>query len=155
MPQLIRLKRQKDQSQNKNKMQLRSQISVEYMLVMGFAALLTVPLLLIYYTYSADSTDAVATSQALQISRKIIDASESVYYLGKPSQTTLKLNFPDGIKSTNVSGSEVVFKIKTQAGISEVVQVSLVNMSGTLPASAGIHVVTVKAEDGYVQITSN
>ena len=136
-------------------MQLRSQVSVEYMLVMGFAALLTIPLLLIYYTYSADSTDAVATGQALQISRKIIDASESVYYLGKPSQTTLKLNFPDGIQSTNVSGKEVVFKVKTQAGITEVVQVSPVNMSGTLPTSAGIHVVTIKAEEGYVQITSN
>ncbi len=136
-------------------MQLRSQVSVEYMLVMGFAALLTIPLLLIYHTYSADSIDSVATSQALQIARKIIDASESVYYLGKPSQTTLKLNFPDGIHSTNVSGKEVVFKIKTQAGVTEIVQVSPVNMSGTLPISAGIHVVTVKADDGYVQITSN
>ncbi len=136
-------------------MQLRSQVSVEYMLVMGFAALLTIPLLLIYYTYSADSTDAVATSQALQISRKIIDASESVYYLGKPSQTTLKLNFPEGIYSTNISSKELVFKVKTQAGISEVVQLSPVNMSGALPTSAGIHFITVKAEDGYVQITSN
>lgn len=136
-------------------MQLKSQVSVEYMLVMGFAALLTIPLLLIYHTYSADSTDAVATGQALQISRKIIDASESVYYLGKPSQTTLKLNFPDGIHSTNVSGKEVVFKIKTQAGVTEVVQVSPVNMSGILPISAGIHILTIKAEDNYVQITSN
>ena len=136
-------------------MRLKSQVSVEYMLVMGFAALLTIPLLLIYHTYSADSTDAVATGQALQISRKIIDASESVYYLGKPSQTTLKLNFPDGIHSTNVSGREVVFKVKTQAGVTEVVQVSSVNMSGALPTSAGIHVVTIKAEDNYAQITSN
>lgn len=136
-------------------MRLKSQVSVEYMLVMGFAALLTIPLLLIYYTYSADSTDAVATSQALQISRKIIDASESVYYLGKPSQTTLKLNFPEGVYSTNVSSKEIVFKIKTQAGITEVVQVSAVNMSGTLPISPGIHIVTIKAEDNYVRITSN
>ena len=136
-------------------MQLRSQVSVEYMLVMGFAALLTIPLLLIYHTYSADSTDAVATGQALQISRKITDASESVYYLGKPSQTTLKFNFPEGIQSTSVSGKEIVFKIKIQGGVTEVVQVSPVNISGTLPTSPGIHVITVKAEDGYVKITSN
>ena len=136
-------------------MQLRSQVSVEYMLVMGFAALLTIPLLLIYHTYSADSTDAVATGQALQIARKITDSSESVYYLGKPSQTTLKLNFPERIQSTNISSKEIVFRVKTQAGVTEVVQVSPVNMSGTLPVSAGIHVITVKAEEGYVQITSN
>ncbi len=48
---------------------LKSQVSVEYMLVMGFATLMTIPLLLIYYTYTSDSSDSVATGQALQIAR--------------------------------------------------------------------------------------
>jgi len=134
---------------------MKAQISVEYMLVIGFAALMTAPLLLIYYTYSSDSSDSVATSQALQISRRIVDASESVYYLGKPSQTTLKLNFPDNIYSINLSNKEVVFKIKTKNGITDIVQVSAANITGNLPTTEGIHIITVKAEDGYVQITSN
>ena len=136
-------------------MHLKSQVSVEYMLIMGFATLMIIPLLLIYYTYSSDTSDSVATSQAMQIARKIVDSSESVYYIGKPSQTTLKLNFPDGIYSTNLSSKEVVFKIKTKNGITDIVQVSSVNMSGSLPTTQGIHIITVKAEDGYVQITSN
>ena len=135
-------------------MKLKSQVSVEYMLIMGFATLMTIPLLIIYYTYTADSSDSVATGQALQIARKIVDSSESVYYLGKPSQTTLKLNFPDSIYSTNLSSKEVVFKIKTRSGITDIVQVSSVNMSGSLPITQGIHIITVKAEEGYVQITS-
>ena len=133
---------------------LRSQVSVEYMLIIGFATLITIPLLLIYYTYSSDTRESVATSQALQIARSIVDASESVYYLGKPSQTTLKFNFPDSIYSTNLSNKELVFKIKTKNGIADIVQVSSVNLSGTLPNSQGIDIITVKAEDGYVQITS-
>jgi len=136
-------------------MLLKSQVSVEYMLVMGFATLMTVPLLMIYYTYSADSSDTVATSQAMQIARGIVDSSEAVYYLGKPSQTTLKLNFPDKISSTNLSNKEVVFKIKTRNGITDIVQISSVNMSGSLPTTQGIHVVTITAQDGYAQITSN
>ena len=135
-------------------MKLKSQVSVEYMLIMGFATLMTIPLLIIYYTYTADSSDSVATGQALQIARKIVDSSESVYYLGKPSQTTLKLNFPGSIHSTNLSSREVVFKIKTRSGITDIVQVSSVNMSGNLPITQGIHIITVKAEDGYVQVTS-
>lgn len=134
---------------------MKSQVSVEYMLVMGFAALMTVPLLLIYYTYSSDTNDSVAASQSLQISRKIVDSAESVYYLGKPSQTTLKLNFPDRIQSVNLTNREIVFKIKTKQGITDIVQTSSVNMSGSLPATQGIHVITIKAEEGYVQITSN
>ena len=136
-------------------MNLKSQVSVEYMLIMGFAAIMTIPLLLIYYTYSSDSSDSVATGQALQVARKIVDASESVYYLGSPSQTTLKLSFPDRIYSTNLSSKELVFKIKTRNGLTDIVQVSAVNMSGSLPTSQGIHIITVKAQDGYVQITSN
>jgi len=133
----------------------KSQVSVEYMFVMGFAALMTIPLLLIYYTYTADSADSVASGQAMQIARKIADSAESVYYLGKPSQTTLKLNFPDKIHSTNLSNREVVFRMATQAGTTDIVQISPVNLSGSLPTTEGIHIVTIKAEDGYVQITSN
>src|SRR3990167_4413822 len=125
---------------------LKSQVSVEYMLVMGFAALITVPLLMIYYTYSADTTDSVAISQSMQIARKIVYASESVYYLGKPSQTTLKFNFPDRIQSTNLSNREVVIKVKTQAGVTDIVQISAVNITGTLPTSQGIHVLTRSEE---------
>ena len=133
----------------------KSQVSVEYMFVMGFAALITIPLLLIYYTYTTDSADSVATGQAMQIARKIVDSSESVYYLGKPSQTTLKMNFPDRIYSTNLSSREVVFRMSVKGGTADIVQVSSVNMSGNLPTTGGIHIVTIKAEDNYVQITSN
>lgn len=133
----------------------KSQVSVEYMLIIGFATLMAIPLLVIYYTYYSDSSDSVAASQALQIARKIVDSSESVYYLGKPSQTILKVNFPDKIYSTNLSDREVVFKIKTQNGVTDVVQVSSVNITGSLPTTQGIHIITVKAEEGYVQITSN
>lgn len=134
---------------------LKSQVSVEYIFIIGFVTLLTIPLLIIYYSYSNNSKDLVATSQALQIARKIVDSAESVYYLGSPSQTTLKLNFPDGIVSTNLSNMELVFKIKTSAGVTDIVEVSAVNISGSLPITDGIHIVTVKAEGRYVHITSN
>jgi len=133
----------------------KSQLSVEYMLIIGFATLLTVPLLAIYYTYTAGASDTVAASQALQIARKIADSAESVYYLGKPSQTTLKMSFPDKIESTNLSNNEIIFKMRTGVGLADIVYVSSVNITGTLPVSQGIHIVTVKAEDGYVMVTSN
>ena len=133
----------------------KAQVSVEYMFIMGFATLITIPLLLIYYSYISDSSDAVAAGQAQEIARSLVDSSESVYYLGKPSQTTLKLNFPGNIQSTNLSNREVLLKIKTQSGVTDILQVSSVNLSGSLPATQGIHIITVKAQDGYVQITSN
>ena len=134
----------------------KTQISVEYMMIIGFATMMAIPLILIYYTYSSDATEAVSSGQALQIARLIADSSESVYFLGNPSQTTLKLNFPDNIKSTNLSGKEVLFRMKTRKGATQdIVQISSVNMSGNLPKTAGLHIITIKAEDGYVSVTSN
>ena len=134
---------------------LKAQVSVEYIFIIGFVTIVTIPLLIIYYSYTAQSKDIVATSQATQIARKIVDSAESVYYLGKPSQTTLKMNFPDGIVATNLSNREIVFKMGTNSGVTDIVEVSSVNISGNLPLTAGIHVIKVKAEDGYVQLTSN
>lgn len=136
-------------------MPLKSQVSLEYLMIIGFAVLITIPLLLIYFSQYSSTNDLVSTSQALQIARLIVDSSESVYYLGEPSQTTLKLNFPDNIYSTNLSNREVVFKIVTASGITDVVQVSSVNLSGSLPTTQGIHFVTIKSQGTYVQITSN
>ena len=132
---------------------MKSQVSIEYLFIIGFVALITIPLIVIYFSYSADSKDLVSTSQALQIARKIIDSAESVYYLGSPSQTTLKLNFPSGIVSTNLSNREIVFKIRTRNGVTDVAEVSSVNLSGNLPLTAGVHTVTLKAESGYVQVS--
>ena len=133
----------------------KAQISMEYMMIIGFATLMAIPLIIIYYNYSSDATESVGQGQALQIARLIADSSESVYFLGSPSQTTLKLNFPDNIYSTNLSNKEVLFRMKTKKGTQDIVQISSVNMSGTLPITAGLHIVTVQAQDGYVLVTSN
>ena len=71
------------------------------------------------------------------------------------SKITLKLNFPEKIQSINISGRELAFNLKTRNGIAEIVQVSAVSINGSLPTSQGIHVVTIKADDNNVKITSN
>ena len=132
----------------------KSQVSVEYLMIVGFAFVMTIPLLIIYYTYTSESSDRVATTQALGIARDIVDSAESVYYLGKPSQTTMKLSFPDKIRSITISNREIVIKVSTNYGIADVVQVSTVNITGSLPTSQGLYTVLVKAQDGYVQVSA-
>src|SRR3989344_1176091 len=98
---------------------LKSQVSVEYIMIIGFVLVTIVPMVLIYYNYSNETRESVATSQALNIARKIADSAESVYYLGRPSQITLRMNFPENIVSTNLSNSEVLFKISTSNGVTD------------------------------------
>ena len=81
----------------------KSQISVEYMFIIGFVAVITIPLILIYSDFTQESGDEINSVQIRQVSRSIVDAAESVYYLGEPSQTSIKVNIPDNVVLVNLS----------------------------------------------------
>jgi len=132
---------------------LKSQVSVEYLMIMGFVTLITIPLVFLFYKYTAESSDEIITYQVNQIANKIVDAAESVYFLGKPSQTTIKVNIPNQIAEASLQNREVYFKVKVKNGYYDVLQVSSVNITGTLPNTQGIHHIILKAEEGYVQVS--
>ena len=129
----------------------RGQISVEYMVIIGFVTVITIPLIIIYYNFIQESNDEITSAQISQIAKKIVDASESVYYIGEPSQTTLRVNVPDGVVSANLSsGKEVVFRIRSGTGEADIVQTTSVNISGSLPTKKGTYAITIKAMPDYV-----
>ena len=132
----------------------KAQISVEYAIIMGFVAVISIPLIIIYYDYTAASNEEIVSRQILNIAQKVVDTAESVYYLGEPSQTTLKVHIPNQVvESTIEQERELVFKIRTKTGITDIVQVSSVNITGSLPTTQGIHYITVKAEGGKVSVS--
>lgn len=128
-----------------------AQISVEYLVIIGFVTVITIPLIIIYYTFTQQSNEEITSSQISQISKKIVDAAESVYYIGEPSQTALRVNIPDNVLSADLSsGKEVVFRVRSGAGEADIVQTTSVNISGSLPTKKGTYVVTLKALSDYV-----
>ena len=129
------------------------QISVEYMMLIGFVTVITIPLIIIYHTFTQESNEEISSSQINQIAKSVVDAAESVYYLGEPSQTTIKINMPGNIILANLSGNEVVFKVKTKTGNSDIVQSSSVNITGSLPTNIGSYTITVKAKPNYVEVS--
>jgi len=132
----------------------RSQISVEYMMIIGFVTLITVPLILIYHSFMQDSRDDINSVQVQQIAQKIVDAAESVYYLGEPSQTTLSVNIPDSIILVNLTaGYEIVFKIKTSSGAADIVQSSSVNITGSLPINKSAYAIILTAKSDHVKVS--
>lgn len=132
---------------------MKSQVSVEYLLIIGFVAVITVPLIILYYRYTSDSSDEIIASQLSQIANKIADAAESVYFLGSPSQTTIKVYIPGQIAGASVDNKEVLFNITTRSGISQIIQVSSVKLTGNLPIERGAYSITIKARDTDVEIS--
>ena len=48
---------------------------------------------------------------------------------------------------------EITYKVKTSVGITDVVQISSVNLTGSLPITQGIHFITVKATGNRVELS--
>jgi len=137
-------------------MKKKGQVSMEYMLVVGFALLMVIPLFAIYGKHSQETNDQVNTHQAYNIARKIVDSAETVYYLGKPAKTTIKVYMPHNIENVTVQSRAILFNIRSTEG--RVIQVpppeSSINMSGSISASPGMHLIEIVADDYFVNIST-
>ena len=109
---------------------MKSQVSVEYLLIIGFVTLITIPLVFIFFKYTAETSDEIVNLQVNQIANKIVDAAESVYFLGEPSQITIRVSIPGQIVGVSLDNREVVFNMNSISGISDIVKVSSVDLTG-------------------------
>jgi hypothetical protein len=132
----------------------RGQVAMEYMMIVGFSLLLIIPVIAIYGLERHSMNTQVAVEQAGNIGRKISDASEQVYYLGKPAKTTLKIYMPSYIHNITISNREIVFLVTLNSVTTEVVGTSDVNMSGSISPQQGIQYIEVAADDYMVNISN-
>ena len=138
----------------------KSQIGVEYIMVVGIATVLITSILIISYYYNRQIEDNVNLNQIEGLARSIIDNSEQVYFLGPPSKTTIKVFIPDKVESITFYTKEIVIKVRTGSGVSELAYISSVPLTdpgdpSVLSKSPGLRYITIEARSGYVHITDN
>jgi hypothetical protein len=127
---------------------------MEYLLMMGFTLLLLIPIMILFATESNNIKSDIAASHATQIARKIADKAEEMYYQGEPSKTTIRVNIPQGIENITFQNREVVIYYKTPDGVlQEIIQVTPINISGSISSLQGIHLISIKSEGDYVSIS--
>jgi len=131
----------------------RAQVAMEYLIIIGFVAIITLPLVIIFQTHSRDTTEEITSIQVYQISKKIADGAETVFYLGEPSRITLKAYFPENIESISLGNNEIIFIMKRGEKEDEMVIYTPVNVTGTLSVSQGIHYINIESRGAYVWVS--
>ncbi len=131
----------------------KGQIAVEYIIMVGFLMALTLPIISLFLEYSRGSQDKIITTQAYNAARKIVDTAETVYSYGEPSRLQISVFFPSNIDSIVLRNKEVMFKIQTSSGITDVAVYTIANLTGSLSTVEGTHVITVEAKSNYVEIS--
>jgi uncharacterized protein (UPF0333 family) len=131
----------------------RGQISVEFITIFGFVLIMIIPLIVIFFDQSNSVQDAVTMNHLRNIAIKLTDKAENVYYMGEPTKTTVKAFFPDRIESINITKRTITFRYRSlRSTLHDLTSVSLVNITGNISVSPGIHYIEVIASGGEVSI---
>ncbi|MBI5224670.1 hypothetical protein HY989_02275 [Candidatus Micrarchaeota archaeon] len=132
---------------------LKGQAAMEYMVMLGFALAIVLPLWLYVNTTIGESKQNLDVTYAKVAVNKIRDAADSVYVQGPPAQVPLVLDMPDNIASTSINGREIQIKLYSQDGQTDIYAVAQSSLQGTLPTRSGRISILVKAESNFVNIT--
>lgn len=132
----------------------RAQTSIEYLLLVGFITFIIIGILGIAFIYSASIKDRIKIIQMNNFANKIISASESVFYAGDPSKTTISTYLPEGVESININSAEdlLIISLQSSSGTSTTAFSSNVPISGSLTISSGLKRIEIKAESGQATI---
>ena len=131
----------------------KAQISMEYLFIMGFALILLIPVIALFFTQSSEISDSVNTNQASRIAKQLVSTAEKVYYIGEPSQTIVKIDMPENVQELAIEDNELMLKVLTSGGITDIYEVALVNITGNISTAPGKKNIRVKAQSGFVNIT--
>ncbi|MEK6808224.1 MAG: hypothetical protein AABY14_00890 [Nanoarchaeota archaeon] len=129
---------------------IKAQVSTEYLIIVGFVMGITIPLLIVYFTFTEGITNELNYGQLDKVVKSMVDSADIVYFLGVPSQTTIKVYIPINVKEIILKDKSIIYRIKTRAGTSDIVYVSSANLTGALPINSGTYLITVKATSDKV-----
>lgn len=75
----------------------KSQVGMEYMIVVGFITLAIITVLGFSVLFSSQIKERIRLNHAESFAVGLINSAESVFFAGEPSKKTIKLYLPDGV----------------------------------------------------------
>ncbi len=128
---------------------IKAQVAMEYLMVVSFVILMTIPLIAVFVNQSTNFNDEVSLSQSNKAAQRIIDTANTVYYLGPPSKRTISVYFPEGIRNLTIQNNSIEVNIRNEYVFSITGEPQL---NGTLDAYEGLRTITIEAKNDFVQI---
>lgn len=105
----------------------KSQVAVEYLVVLGIALALLIPTVYFFYNTTSTASQSMDAQQIGRIGYEIIANAESVYAMGEPSWVTMDIRLPDSfITGIIVDEKELVLTFRRSGRRSDITILSTV-----------------------------
>src|SRR3989344_8886366 len=131
----------------------RGQISLEYLITVGFIIFLIIGILGVSLFYSSLIKDNIRMNHLRNFANKIISSAESVFYAGEPSLVTIMAYLPSGVQGIYIGGNQILVNISMAGGVNRVSFSSNAPLNGSVGKSEGVKKIKILARKGDVNIT--
>lgn len=129
------------------------QVSLEYLLVMAFISFTLIVIIGTGFIFSSQIKDVIRSTQVNNFADKITSSSESIFYAGQPSRTTVRAYLPAGVEEVNVTSEGLIISYYFSNQLSKTIYPSEVNLSGTISSNPGTKKITIIAQDSFASIS--
>lgn len=131
----------------------KAQISMEYLIIVGFVTFIILGILAIALIYSGTIKDRIKLTQITDFANKVTSTADFIYYTGSPSKATVTSYFPKGIESIEITDNSLVFTFQTVTGLNKIGFSSKVPITGTITNNPGIKKIQILAQTSGVLIS--
>jgi uncharacterized protein (UPF0333 family) len=133
----------------------KSQVSMEFFLVVMIAFMIIVPLIIYFVNESQNAANEVNDAQVVQIARKIVSNAETVYAFGAPTTLTLRVYMPKGVESVYFSENQLNFVVGSGEKQSTISEPASMNITGNISNHIGMHVIRLTAANNSVSVSES
>ena len=128
---------------------MKSQVSLEYLIVASIAIFLIAT---IFYYSLLYSSESVIFSQAQDVVNTISSTADNVYSLGTGSTQRIIVFIPQNIISSNVKDNHISLKLKSSSGENDIFAFTKAKVYGNLTSVSGYHYIQINKTESGVNI---
>ncbi len=126
-----------------------AQSSMELLILMGFLTSVVIGILGVGYFYSNTINDRIKSTEVNNFATKIISTSESVFYSGAPSKSTISASLPENVQNVTIKNNMITIAYRLTSGQNVVSYSSNVpiteNISAKITPISGIKNIVIVA----------
>jgi len=134
-------------------MEKRGQVGIEYMILIGFVTLTVLSIFIFAVFYSNQIKDRMKINSIQNFADQLIQSSESVFFAGEPSKTTISLYLPEGVQKITVNEYSIVIVARLASGDNILFFPSKVPLSGSISSTGGTKKLSLEAHEDYLLIS--
>lgn len=131
---------------------MRAQAAFEYIVIVSVILAFTIPLWIFYFNVQGDASTEITLAHTKSAARRIAETANLISSQGPPAKATISLFIPDGIQSVNISDNIISFKVQVDGSLTDVFEISEATLNGTIPIERGNYLITIEAQQGFVDI---